>query len=532
MILTQKLYILPVQNSQIGGSIMFKSKKALVSLFLAVIMIAATIFMVITASASQSVSTQTNTQYSYNGPTPKYVFLFIGDGMSYPQINSAEIYLGKKYYGNNKNDIRMLGFSKFPVAGTCTTYDAESFVPDSASAGSSISSGIKTINAVINMDPSKKIKYKPISEMLKEKGYKIGIVSSVSIDHATPACFYAKQPSRNNYYEIAMELANSNFDFFGGGGFKLPKGKNNDQPDVIETAKKNGFTYVNTKQEILALNSESGRVIAVNPALDKDKALPYDIDRSKDDLSLADFTRKAIDVLYNSKGFFLMVEGGKIDWACHANDAGASIHDTLAFDKAVNEAVEFYNAHPKETLIIVTGDHECGGMTIGFAGTAYETFFDKIGFQTKSYLEFDKIVADYKTKKNSSNAALEDLLPAIKTSFGLISSKDPDAASNPGMVLTDYEIQRLRDALKQTMIDPKERKYNDAEKIMYGGYEPLTVTLTHILNNKAGIGWTSYSHTGLPLPVFAKGLGQELFDGYYDNTDIFKKLCTIMKVSR
>ena len=227
-----------------------------------------------------------------------------------------------------------------------------------------------------------------------------------------------------------------------------------------------------------------------------------------------------------------MVEGGKIDWACHANDAGASIHDTLAFDKAVNEAVEFYNAHPKETLIIVTGDHECGGMTIGFAGTAYETFFDKIGFQTKSYLEFDKIVADYKTRKNSSNAALEDLLPAIKTSFGLITSKDPDAASNPGMVLTDYEIQRLRDALKQTMIDPKERKYNDAEKIMYGGYEPLTVTLTHILNNKAGIGWTSYSHTGLPLPVFAKGLGQELFDGYYDNTDIFKKLCTIMKVSR
>ncbi|MCX7843352.1 MAG: alkaline phosphatase [Clostridia bacterium] len=506
---------------------MLRMNKKIAALLVSLLLITSIVFMLATATAN----TPTSTLNNYNGVAPKYVFMFIGDGMSYPQINSTEIFSGKNTFKDSKTPaLRRLSFSNFPVAGACTTFDATSFCPDSASTATSYSTGYKTLSNVINMDVDKKVKYKTITEMIKEMGYKVGIVSSVSIDHATPAAYYAHQPSRGNYYEIAMEMANSTFDFFGGGGLISPKGKNNDQPDVVETAKKNGFKVVNTKEEILALNKDSGRVIAMNPVVDKDKALPYEIDRTDASLSLADFTRKAIEVLDNKNGFFLMVEGGKIDWACHANDAATAVNDTLAFEKAVNEAIFFYHKHPKETLIVVTGDHETGGLSIGFAATGYSTFYEKLNYQKKSYLEFDKFVADYKAKTNADQAKLEDILPEIKASFGLITSTDADAATRKDMVLTDYEVQLLKNAFKQTMIPSGNRKYTDGEVVLYGSYEPITVTLTHILNNKSGIGWSSYSHTGSPVPVFAMGLGQELFNGYYDNTDVFKKLKSILKI--
>lgn len=502
-------------------------KKRIFSVLLAFVLVSSLIFMMLSASAANP-STTNNT---YTGEAPKYVFLFIGDGMTFPQISSAEAFWGKALYKDTKVDIQKLSFSNFPVVGASSTFDASSLCPDSASTATSISTGNKTLSGVINMDVTKTTKFKTIAEMLKEKGYKIGITTSVSLDHATPAAFYAHQPTRSNMYEIALEMANSNFDYFSGGGLVNPKGAKGEQPDALEIAKSKGYKIVNNKEDILALNSQSGKVIAINSVLDKDKALPYEIDRAEDDLSLADFTRKGIEVLDNPKGFFMMVEGGKIDWACHANDAGASIMDTLALEKAVNEAIQFYYKHPKETLILVTGDHETGGLTIGFSATGYSTFFDKIAYQKGSFLEFDKnVIAAYRSYITKETATLEDLLPYIKAYFGLVVSTDADAAERSGMVLTNYEVQRLRDALAMTVTPSKERKLSEAEQVMYGTYEPLSVTLTHILNNKAGIGWTSYSHTGTPTAVFAMGEGQELFNGYYDNTDIFKKLSSILKM--
>ncbi len=503
---------------------MIKFSRKLLAAVLALVFIASTVFMAVTAATTQV--TQTNN--TYTGSAPKYVFMFIGDGMSYPQIYSAEAYRGKAL--NPKTvGIGKLNFTTFPIAGSATTFDSTSICPDSASTATSMATGQKTLSGVINMDVTKTTKFKTIAEMAKEKGYKVGIISSVSINHATPAAFYAHQPTRNNYYEIGVELANSSFDYFGGGGFLQQKGAKDDQKDIYDVAKGKGYKVVNTKEEILALSNKSGKVIATNPVLDADKALPYEIDRSAGDLSLADFTRKGIDVLDNSKGFFMMVEGGKIDWSCHANDAATTIHDTLAFDNAVGEAIKFYNKHPKETLILVTADHETGGLTIGFSATGYSTFFDKLAYQKKSYSAFDEIIKAYTSSTEKKKAKLEDLMPDIKKYFGLLLPTDPDTAANPGMVLTNYEEQQLRDALVHSMIASEERNYTDSEKIIYGSYEPLSVTVTHVLNNKAGIGWTSYSHTGVPVPVFAYGSGQELFSGYYDNTDIFNKLKSILK---
>ncbi len=449
----------------------------------------------------------------------KYVFLFIGDGMALAQVSAAEIYA--KSMAGKDHGFAKLGFSQFPAQGITTTYDSSSIITDSASAVTAVATGHKTLSGIINMDEGKTKKYKTIAEYAKELGWKVGIVSNVSLDHATPAGFYAKVPSRGDMYSIAVQLGQSGFDYFGGGSFAQPKGKKGDQPDVIELAKKEGYTVANSPAAFRALKPAAGlKVLAVNQTLQDSEAMPYEIDRASGDLSLTDYVVKGIELLYNPKGFFFAVESGKIDWACHANDAAASIGDTLEFDRAIAKAVEFQKAHPKDTLIIVTGDHETGGMSIGFAGTKYSTFFDKVSLQTGSYVAFnDKILTPYKKNHTLADGKLEDLIPAIQTWFGIDYAK-----------LDDPSRELIQRAFVRSMKGELERAAQESVYNLYGGYEPLTVTLTHIANQAAGIGWTTYSHTGVPVPTYALGRGQALFDGYYDNTDIFKKLVLVMGV--
>lgn len=445
----------------------------------------------------------------------KYVFFFVGDGMAMPQVNAAEIYKNASVGPDIK--ISHLSFTQFPVSGLTTTYDASSFITDSASAMTAMMTGHKTLSGVINMDTKKTEKFKTLAEYAKEGGYKVGVVSSVSLDHATPAATYAKVPSRGEMYNIDVQLAQSSFDYFGGGGL-TQKGKKDGDPDVFELAKKNGFTVVGDKAAFEALRPGVGKVLAHNSVLQDESALSYEMDRGKDDLSLADYTRKGIELLDNPKGFFMMVEGGKIDWACHANDASAAIKDTLAFDDAVVQAVHFADAHPNETLIVVTGDHETGGMSIGFAGTKYSTFFNKIALQKGSYIAFnDEVLTPYKKSHSKENARLEDILADVEKYFG-IKNQDLSAA--------DKEL--LDRAFQRSLGGEVEHVAQENIYSLYGSYEPFTVALTHIVNQLAGIGWTTYSHTGVPVATFARGTGGDLFSGYYDNTDIFRKLSKAM----
>jgi alkaline phosphatase len=454
-----------------------------------------------------------------SGGQAKYVFLFIGDGMAMSQINAAEVYSTAR--SSSDITITRLGFSRFPAAGLVTTHDAGAFITDSASAATAIASGKKTQNGVINMDPGRTHSYKPITEYVHEAGMKVGIVSSVTLNHATPASFYSAVPSRGNYYDIAVQLARSNFDYFGGGSILQRRGRNNNQQDAVEIARGNGFTYVDTIEGFNSLKPGSGKVIAISPRLQDDGAMPYEIDRKQGELSLADFTRKGIELLDNPRGFFMMIEGGKVDWACHANDAGAAIGDVLAMDDAIRAALEFAQIHSRETLIIVTGDHETGGMTIGFAGTQYNTFFDRVALQTRSYIAFNQeVLRPYKARTPAANASLSDLLPAIRESFGI----DFDS-------LSDLQKQQIDSAFQRSMGNEQVSSLAEDLYLLYGGYEPLTVKLTQIMNQIAGIGWTSYSHTGVPVPTFATGVHQEIFDGYYDNTDMFFKIASAMNLN-
>ncbi|MDR2446591.1 MAG: alkaline phosphatase [Treponema sp.] len=470
------------------------------------------------AAAQHDGGADRNTAVAQTGRA-KYVFLFIGDGMAMPQISSAEIFATAR--SSKDVNITKLSFTRFPASGLTTTYDAGTFITDSASAVTAIATGNKTLSGVINMNPGKTKSYKTIAEYAREAGMKVGVVSSVTLDHATPAGFFAKVPSRSNYYDIAVQMVQSGFEYFAGGGLLQPTGKNKDQPDVIQMAKAQGYTYVNSGVAFNALKPGVGKTIAINATLQDAGSLPYELDRKAGDISLADYTRKGIELLDNPNGFFLMVEGGKIDWACHANDAGAAISDVLALDNAIKVAVSFAESHPQETLIVVTGDHETGGMTIGFAGTQYDTFFDKVALQKISFVAFnDEVLTPYKKNTPKAQAKLSDLIPAIQQSFGLDYTK-----------LSAFQKEQLEFAFQRSMANEIERPVAEDQFLLYGGYEPLTVKITQIMNQTAGIGWTSYAHTGVPVPTFATGAHQELFYGYYDNTDIFRKLASAMNLS-
>lgn len=474
----------------------------------------------------------------------KYVFLFIGDGMSVSQASAAEMYKAA-LKGEPRAGVEKLNFSTFPAQGMTTTYSSESLITDSAAAGTAIACGVKTYNAGVGVDADGK-PVPTFAEMARDKGMKVGIVTSVSLDHATPAAFYAHQKSRKSYYEIGLELAASNFDYFAGGGFVDPEGKKSkkegDKVHVVEAVKKAGYSFIEDKAGFEALGA-GAKAVVVNPRLQDEQSMTYSIDARPGDISLADLTAKGIEVLDNPKGFFMMVESGKIDWACHANDAMAAIGDVLAFEEAVARAMEFAARHPAETLVVVTGDHETGGLGLGFSGTKYSTYFKNLQHQKGSYVAFDEEFEAW--RKANPGAPFEKVAGLVEERFGLKvpseadlaemakAAESPEYAKSVGsrfdMHLKAFELEDLKGAFARSMAGQTEAQGRDY--LLYGGYEPFSVTLTHLLNQKAGLAWTSYSHTGVPVLTSAMGAGADSFKGFYDNTDMFAKFVEAMGLS-
>ena len=471
---------------------------------------------------------------------PKYVFLFIGDGMSYPQIQSTADYLGalndEDYFlaqpslddnqGATLDGPEYLNFMNFEAAGSAITYDSNSFAPDSASTATSISTGHKTYSGTINMDETGTVAFETIAEKVHEQlGMKVGVISSVNLNHATPAAFYAHQASRSSYYNIGLELIASNFEYFAGGGLLKPDGHDAENPseNLYDLAEAAGYTVTFTNADAEAVTAADEKVILIDENLADSSAMAYELDRTEDMWSLADYVAKGIEVLDNDNGFFMMCEGGKIDWACHANDAASTINDTVALADAVQVAIDFAAEHPDETLIIVTGDHETGGLTIGFAGTDYDTYLTLLQSQKISFAKYD---SDYVAAYKENGTSFEDVLADVETLFGLKTEGEEDDK----LVLTAYEQEQLRVAYEKSINGTETGVDAQAEYVMYGTYEPLTVTITHILNNKSGISFTSYSHTGLPVAVLAEGVNAEVFNGYYDNTDIYNKLADMLNI--
>jgi len=437
---------------------------------------------------------------------PKNVILFIGDGMSTPQRMTADEFARKA--GRPE-----LVLNRLPNQATTRTCSADSLVTDSAAAATAIACGKKTNNHYLGVDANGAPVYSCATAAMRA-GKKVGIVTTVTINHATPGGFYAHQKSRGDGYRIGLDLLASGFDYFAGGELTQHDDRKCDvyKGDIYDLAKSTGYTFARKNRAAFdALKPGCGKVWYVAA----DGCMPFAIDEAewKDVPTLAELTAKGIELLENDGGFFMMVEGGMIDWAGHANDAATNMRELLALDDAVRVAVDYQKTHP-DTLVVVTGDHETGGMTMGFAGTGYAFYMDRLVNQKCSVHKFtDRI-------QKAQPRTFDEIKPLLEENFGF--RFGGDAKKNP-MTLTADEIGELEKAFAHD-IEMVKKGLKDDEKYDAAKISRLPTAVKSIFSHKCGIGWTSGSHTALPVLTTAGGPGAERFVGFIDNTDIAKIL--------
>ncbi len=445
----------------------------------------------------------------------KYVFYFIGDGMGFTHVAATEAYRSSL---KGESGFEALNFSQFPTTGIATTEAENRLITGSAAAGTALATGQKTTVNTISMDGRRERPLTTIAEDAKAQGFKVGIISSVSINHATPAVFYAHQPARSNYYEIGLDLVNSGFDFFGGGGIHRHAGNNGDLPSIYDLARDAGYTITTTLDGFNSLKPGDEKVIAIGSVIEGSGALRYAIDQDDSDIPLESVVEKATELLYNEQGFFIMTEEGKIDWAAHANDGATVIYNVISLADAVDIALNFYEKYPDETLIVVTADHETGGMTLGYATSRYDAQLSLLQLQKMSTQNFT-ILSD-SLLDIPENQTFDFAMSLVAKYYGL--------GGDTGLTLTNHEKQLFEEAWQEmTGVSEKD---SDATHVLYGSGSPLAATATRVLNNRAGLGWTTWSHTGANVPVYAIGQGHELFNGYYHISEIPQRMKRAMGI--
>lgn len=441
------------------------------------------------------------------GKKAKYVFYFIGDGMGVNQVNGTEMYLAEK---KGRIGIDPLHFTRFPVVNFATTYSRYNSVTCSAAAGTALATGTKTKNGTIGMDSLHQVPLYSVAVKAKEAGKKVGITTSVSIDHATPAAFYAHQPNRSMSYEIGTDLPKTGFDFYAGSGFVKPDNtQDSTAVNLFTLFDQTGYTVLRGPEEYQSKADKASKVIFIQEAGKDKSSLPYAIDRESDDLTLAQITENAIDFLSrdNQDGFFLMVEGGKIDWACHSNDAATVFQEVIDMDKAVQKALDFYNLHPEETLIVITADHETGGIALGTG--KYALNLQALQYQKVSKDKLTEKIRQLREEKNN-HVSWEEVKNLLTENLGFWKEVE----------LNEEQTDKLQEIFKNTFGTRKVQ----TEKNLYSENEQLASEAIRILDAIALVGWTSGGHSAGVVPVFAKGAGAQLFTGNLDNTDIPRKI--------
>ncbi len=424
---------------------------------------------------------------------PTFFFLFIGDGLSYPQRMAAHEF-------SLRERGEPLAINAMPVHATTRTCSASSLVTDSAAAATALACGTKTRNGVLGLDAEGR-RLESVAEKAHKAGKGVGLVTTAPINHATPAGFFGHRMSRHEGYALGLDLLASGFDYFAGGGLSGHNDKASPlyRGDIYDLARKAGYALVREDRAAFdALCPGTNKVWVVATR----REMPYAIDAEdwRGVPTLAELTAKGIERLgANPKGFFMMVEGGKIDWAGHANDAATNVREVLAFDEAVRVALDFQKTHP-DTLVVVTGDHETGGMTLGCAATGYAFYVERLASQKCSADGLMRIVRD---ERPSDFAALKPLLASC---VGL-----SDLSPEETRVL-DEAFRHDLDAMRKGL---KENEAYDAEKITR-----LPREVKALVSRRCGVGWTSPSHTALPVLTTSQGPGSERFTGLIDNTAI------------
>ena len=432
----------------------------------------------------------------------KYIFYFIGDGMGTNQVLSSEMYLAELEGRIGRKQLLM---TQFPYSGQVATFSASNGITDSSAAGTCLATGTKTNNGTLGLSPDKDT-LQTVAEILQKQGYGIGIMTTVAIDHATPAAFYAKVPDRHQYYEIGTQLAFTNFDFFGGAGFHKPQDKHNKKaPNLYDLCEQQGYTFAHGFADAQTkLDAPKLILTQTTDGIDRRKkgdCLPYSIDRQPDALTLTQIVSTAIPYLERKHDrFFMMVEGGMIDYACHGQDGATAIGETIDMDSALQVAYRFYLDHPNETLIVVTADHETGGMALGNGG--YTLNLQALQYQhCSAWVLSDKLSSMFKDKAPTWQQ-VKDFLSEQLGFYTHIS-------------LTDEEDTQLQNLYNQAVAH-----HSGEVKTLYKTMNELSGAAIALINRKAKLGWTSWDHTGHAVPVFAVGVGAEQFTGWHDNTEL------------
>ena len=463
------------------------------------------------------------------GAEPKNVVLLIGDGMG-PEAVGLAIYYNRFMNGMEKR----LNLERLMAAGNtgyCLTYQYGTVVTDSASAATALASGVKTRDAIIGKDHDGR-PMKSIVDVARQLGKSAGVISDTRLTHATPAAFYANIIHRDMENEIAAQLIERGdlaVAFSGGAQHFIPAGmkvedhpslkgidkaagwggsRRKDSRDLVGEARNRGYTVVANDRELSALDAQkTDKVLGLFSA----SGFPSAIDRQPHHQTgvptLSQLTAKALDILKkNSQGFFLMVEGGQVDWVEHGNDVASVLHELVEFDRAIGLVMAFAEQNP-DTLIIVTADHDTGGLGIAYNNvqppapvklSTGETWRTKYNFAEK--VIFEKMA---KQKKSFQKMAID--------SKGNPAALKREVEENTAFTITEEQAAALMAK------DAKPREYSEFYSEGAGNPSPL---MGRLFGKEMNTAWAVGTHTHTPVMIFANGPLAEKFRGLIDNVEV------------
>ncbi|MBT2687053.1 alkaline phosphatase [Bacillus sp. ISL-47] len=423
---------------------------------------------------------------------PRNVILMIGDGMGVGQIEIArEMEYGKK---------GRLFLETLPHTALVHTFSANNLVTDSAAGGTALAIGKKTNNEMIGVTPDG-AESDSILDLFKKNGKKAGVISTNTVTDATPAAFTASVPNRwSGQEEIARQQLNNEVDVLMGGGRSYYSPEKQNGKDLIKEAIQMGYTYASNRDELM--QAKGNKLLG----LFNNSYMNFKLDRlliGSKEPSLKEMTEKAIGVLSNGKnGFFLMAEGARIDHASHAGDITSIWKETIEFDKAVKYAVEWAK-NDGETLVLVVADHE----TMGISATEPLDIQHLKKIKATPQYMVSQFVKDQNSRSYRAYSIKEVLKKYAK------------------IELTDKEIAAFNDHL----LNSDNKVYPQYLAAWEIGSLIAERNNGGIIANKVRSLSSTGGHTGNMIPLFAYGKGSEVFSGVLDNTDIPKKIASLMR---
>ena len=425
----------------------------------------------------------------------KNIIFMVSDGMSSGTLNMADLLLQKKE-GRGSTWIDLYRQNSVKKA-FMDTASANSLVTDSAAGASAWGGGKRVKNGSLNVNADGSFN-KPILQKFKDAGKAVGCVTTVPITHATPAGFSVNFKHRNMQDKIASKYLDLQFDVMMGGGLEYFDGtKRDDKKNIFEDFKQAGFQVVRDKSQMK--NTIKGKPVI---GVFHEDGLPYDLDLQNDaELrdkipTLSEMTSKAIDLMSsNSDGFVLQVEGGKVDWAAHANDTAALIYEQIAFDKAVNEAIKFAEGR-NDTLVVVTTDH--GNANPGLIKSKnvdkkFESLFSAKYTNDKLLFEITK------------NDKPSDVIERIKHAQNI--------------VISDLEAKEILKA------------YDSHEEGLYNAYNLPFEPLAQIQQNYTSVGWSGMNHSADFVELAMFGAGSENLTPFVKNYELHNYLLQVAEVN-